>query len=530
MLRIPSVLLLAAFPPSHALRQPLLLPMRAAAISRGGIAACALDETSRAEGEGEGRRRAAEGEAERGAEVKEGRGPAGAMPAPSVSAAPALGVAAVLLAIFSLNQWARSLLFYLVDFGAPPTEAAARLFMNVAVGFDEAEYGVLASVGFSLLFSLTSLVAGGVVDRVEPRGLLALTVGVWSLALVWQGNARSFADVLGSRMLSGFAQAFNNPAAYTILSRTYPREQRATVNGIYSSGLYIGGGLAALSIVADNLLGWRELTTLVGGAGIVLAVVAQLSLPATSPLPPQTEEKRLLSLEGDSSSEAEEQPSSLTEAEEQPSVLAELRELLREPTVRWLLMASGLRFLAGFTIGVWVVPFYRGAFPEQIGSQFALLKAGVNGLAGSASAAAGGVLTDRLQSRDGRYAQWVPALGCCLAIPFWIGTIKSPTIELSLAFLFAEYLVAECWFGPTIASLQNIASPKTQGLTQGLFSMLTLFGNLAPALIGYLLSTTNAQLDDLLLVSVPVLYAASALLFFIAGESAALSTQSKESL
>ena len=50
--------------------------------------------------------------------------------------------------------------------------------------------------------------------------------------------------------------------------------------------------------------------------------------------------------------------------------------------------ASTLRFLAGFTVGVWVVPFYRGAFPGQIGTEFALIKACVNGLAGSASAGA----------------------------------------------------------------------------------------------------------------------------------------------
>ena len=31
-------------------------------------------------------------------------------------------------------------------------------------------------------------------------------------------------------------------------------------------------------------------------------------------------------------------------------------------------MASGLRFMGGFTLGVWIVPFYRGAFPGEIGT------------------------------------------------------------------------------------------------------------------------------------------------------------------
>ena len=70
-----------------------------------------------------------------------------------------------------------------------------------------------------------------------------------------------------------------------------------------------------------------------------------------------------------------------------------------------LLGASALRFLAGFTIGVWIVPFYREAFPGSIGTEFALIKAAVNGVAGSVSATAGGVLADSLATRDARFQQ-----------------------------------------------------------------------------------------------------------------------------
>ena len=67
----------------------------------------------------------------------------------------------VLAALFTANQWARQLPFYIVDFQAAATEATARQFMNVDLSFDAAQYGVLASVGFGALFSATSLVAGG---------------------------------------------------------------------------------------------------------------------------------------------------------------------------------------------------------------------------------------------------------------------------------------------------------------------------------------------------------------------------------
>ena len=81
--------------------------------------------------------------------------------------------AIVLLALATINQWARALIFYTVDFKTPVSDEAMRLFMNVDVGFDEAQYGVLASIGFAALFSITSLIAGGLVDKADPRSLLA---------------------------------------------------------------------------------------------------------------------------------------------------------------------------------------------------------------------------------------------------------------------------------------------------------------------------------------------------------------------
>ena len=59
-------------------------------------------------------------------------------------------------------------------------------------------------------------------------------------------------------------------------------------------------------------------------------------------------------------------------------------------------------YLAGFSIGVWVVPFYRARFPTEIGTEFALIKASVNGVAGSISATGGGLLADKLSVRDRR--------------------------------------------------------------------------------------------------------------------------------
>jgi hypothetical protein len=52
------------------------------------------------------------------------------------------------------QQWTRALVFYIVSFKAPATEESARLYMNMDLGFGEEQYALLASFGFTLLFTV----------------------------------------------------------------------------------------------------------------------------------------------------------------------------------------------------------------------------------------------------------------------------------------------------------------------------------------------------------------------------------------
>ena len=193
----------------------------------------------------------------------------GGPPIPNVALPVALGV---LVLLATANQWSRAIIFYVVDFSK---EAASKpdQFINVALGFDEASYGLLASLAFSGLFAATGLLAGAAVDRYDARSLLVVSGALWSGAMLLQGHAASFGELLGSRVLLGFSQAFTNPAALCALAQIVPAQNRATVNGAYSSAVYLGGGIAALSVLIDGALGWRGLSYLAGGVGLSLALL-----------------------------------------------------------------------------------------------------------------------------------------------------------------------------------------------------------------------------------------------------------------
>ena len=50
---------------------------------------------------------------------------------------------------------------------------------------------------------------------------------------------------------------------------------------------------------------------------------------------------------------------------------------------------------------------------------------------------------------------------------------RTHTHTHSIGMLLGEYIVAECWFGPTLASLYKAVPKEVQGTAQGLFSVLT---------------------------------------------------------
>lgn len=101
----------------------------------------------------------------------------------------------VLLITFASNQWSRQALYYLCDFSS---NADSFKHINAAVGFDKEQYASLASFGFTIIFAVVSLFAGGISDRYDRNVVTALSCGVWSIATALQGFATGACNWLNS--------------------------------------------------------------------------------------------------------------------------------------------------------------------------------------------------------------------------------------------------------------------------------------------------------------------------------------------
>merc|ERR1712196_205994 len=98
----------------------------------------------------------------------------------------------------------------------------------------------------------------------------------------------------------------------------------------------------------------------------------------------------------------------------------------------------------------------------------------------------GGYLSDRWEASGfGKAKAYVPFIGCMLAIPCMFLTLTTGNFYVSIVGLFLEYIVAECWFGPTLAILQNQLPKEVRAFAISCFLFFSnVFGSAAAAILG----------------------------------------------
>lgn len=162
----------------------------------------------------------------------------------------------------------------------------------------DGQLGFLGGAAFAVFYALFGVPLGRLADRWHRVRLLTIGLVLWSTMTAVSGLARNYASLSLARMGVGVGEATASPTAYSLISDYFPSRQRATALAIYSSGLYLGGGVslligAKISQVWDaaypgggiiGLVGWQAAFLAVGLPGLLVAVwVASLREPARPP-------------------------------------------------------------------------------------------------------------------------------------------------------------------------------------------------------------------------------------------------------
>jgi predicted MFS family arabinose efflux permease len=373
----------------------------------------------------------------------------------------------ILLLVFVSNQWCRQSLLYLCNFADGSDQYK---HINAALQFGKEQYSTIASLGFTVPFAVLSIIAGQLTDKWDRRSVITAACAVWSVTTALHSIANTYSQLVPLRIIVGASQAFFNPAAFTLVADMFPVALAGTMSSVLSSGIFLGGAVASLSVVLDETVGWRITMAATGGVGLIAALCAWVVV--RDPRSGKTQE----SPSGQLAAQAQQQATPT-----QSSWIDSLKDVFSTQEARLLFAASALRFCAGFSIIVWKAPFVFAKFPDQVAA-FAGSNALVVGVGGLLSSLAGGCLSDRVASAGGLFGAgraaraWVPAVGSLLAAPCWAGFVLATTPEQAAGCLLLEYLAAECWFGPTLASIFAVVPMESRGSAQGAFSVLTALG------------------------------------------------------
>ena len=336
----------------------------------------------------------------------------------------------LLTTVYVLNFLDRSLIYLLFT----PIKAEMKL--------SDLQLALLGSTSFVIFYTLLGVPFGRLADRVVRKNMIAAGLAVWSLFSGLTGFAHGFWEIFFCRLMVGVGEATLGPAALSLLSDFFPPRMRATVQGIYSSGIAIGGGAAFFlgGLIAQSH-GWRWAFYLLGFPGIALAVLVFF---------------------------LREQPRGRTEVAAVRYGRDDWKILFRSVPLRYLYLGYALFGLATNNLGIWVPTFFvrvHGMSLALVGTVAGLLSI----LVGVPVAILGGYASDRFRrlGKGGRMA--FSACAALASIPLWLGLLFGQQIYLLLFLNVLLYGLALMWVAPAAADLHEISGPHLRGLGIGIF-------------------------------------------------------------
>lgn len=314
--------------------------------------------------------------------------------------------------------------------------------IKAEMAFSDFELALLGTTSFVIFYTLLGIPFGRLADRAVRKNLIAGGLAVWSLFSGLTGFADSFWTLFLCRVMVGVGEATLGPAALSLLSDYFPARMRATVQGIYSSGIAIGGGLAFfLGGWLGQSYGWRWAFYLLGFPGLLFAgLVFFLREPARG----------------------------TTEASAVRYGRGDWKILFRSVPLRYLYLGYALFGLASNNLGIWLPAFFVRVHEVSlavIGTAAGLLSVAV----GLPVTILGGYLSDRFRrvGRGGRMA--FTAAAALVSVPLWLGLLYSDHLGVAVALNVVLYGLALMWVAPATADLHEIAGPHLRGLGIGIF-------------------------------------------------------------
>ena len=330
---------------------------------------------------------------------------------------------------------------------------------------------------FAYPYLLFQIGGGWVADKFGPRLALALCGIIWASATIMTGLVHGLTMMFIARVILGFGEGATFPTATRAMSSWMPSSKRGYAQGITHACARVGSAMAPpLMIALFAVTTWRGSFVAVGAVSLVWLAIWAWYFRDDPRTHPSTTEADLESL-----------PRPVTGG---------------RPKVPWFRLARTIYpvtivdFCYGWTVWLflsWIPTFFVENYHVKLADS-AFYSAGVLS-AGLVGDTVGGLLTDRILRQTGsllRARRSVIVGGFLGAFVFMIPVVlihdlTTSALFLSLAFFFAELVVAPIWSVP-----MDIA-PRFAGTASGMMNFgFAIAGLISPSSFGYLVDLTGS--------------------------------------
>lgn len=344
------------------------------------------------------------------------------------------------------------------------TGAANVIGKELHLGIDQIGY---LSSAFVLLFTFSVVPFGLMTDRIKRRDVIALAVGIWSLATSFTALANSFLTLFASRAVLGVGEAGYSPSGQALLSDYFRQKQRGRVMGWWAVSGQIGllVGILLGGVIAGLYRGAWHLAFLVAGLpGLIMAFIAwRLREPRRNEADEDMEP-----LSSYTSSQEAEVAGETYLVEKPRTVMAQYRMLLRNKTLLALIV---MQIFSLFVLGGTVT--YLSIFMQQkdtfglTSAQAAYFTGFVVVLAASGGVILGGYVADWWMRYYPGARVMVSGLGFLLTMPTYVAAVLIAVYVHNLP-LYTVFFVLSAIFlnlnaGPAAAATQEVVPTMLRG-------------------------------------------------------------------
>ncbi len=339
--------------------------------------------------------------------------------------------------------------------------------------------------GFIVVYMLASPLFGVLGDRKRRPPLLALGVGLWSVATMLSAAARGFWTLLAARAAVGIGEAAYGTISPGLLADHFGPARRGRAYAFFFAAIPVGSALGyVVGGLVDRTLGWHAAFLAAGAPGLVLAIAC-----ARLADPPRGASERNWTISGEG------------------GLAATYRRLFsNRPYALAVLGYAAYTFAVG-GMAWWMPAFLERArgVPRPIATvQFGAIVV----MTGFAGTFAGGYLADALRRRFREADLWVCGLSALAAAPLGLAVFLAHRPALYLVALVLAQLLLFASTGPVNAAIVN-AIPPAERATAVAVSILAIhvLGDVpSPVLIGAISDRTSLG-RAVLVVPVAVLVA-----------------------